>query len=159
MKNNTRLNELILECPFNDPINECIFDSYRKMSLIELIESSQNLNSDKLSDLLTQPNDCFKKRNPGMSETRLITLPERFDFNNHQAFNAQCEAVLKDAAAKRVVLDFTRVNYIDSSALGMLVLLHRKASPAGKTLAIRGARGTAKEVLDIANMQKLYESE
>jgi anti-anti-sigma factor len=94
-----------------------------------------------------------------MSDTRLVALPERFDFNSHQAFNSQCEALLGDSDGKRIVLDFSRVSYVDSSALGMLVLLHRKALPLGKRLAIRGARGVAKEVLDIANMHRLYDYE
>lgn len=91
-----------------------------------------------------------------MSQTRIIMVPERFDFNSHQVFNEQVQALLTDKDAGEIVLDFTKVSYVDSSALGMLVLLHRKASPAGKKLRIRGARGVAREVLDIANMQRLY---
>lgn len=91
-----------------------------------------------------------------MSQSRVIMVPERFDFSSHQGFNSQVETLLADSGANEIVLDFTKVSYVDSSALGMLVLLHRKATPAGKTLRIRGARGVAKEVLDIANMQRLY---
>ncbi len=61
MKNKTYFNELILECPLNDTIEECIFNPFRKMSLIELIKNSQNLNSEELIDLLTQHNECYKK--------------------------------------------------------------------------------------------------
>jgi anti-anti-sigma factor len=91
-----------------------------------------------------------------MAGTHVIKLPERFDFGSHQDFNKECEVLLGDKSVKNVVIDFTRVQYVDSSALGMLVLFHRKASPAGIATSIRGAHGAAKDVLDIANMQKIY---
>jgi anti-anti-sigma factor len=91
-----------------------------------------------------------------MTEIQVVKLPERFDFGGHQDFNKQCEMILDDKTVKSVVIDFSRVQYVDSSALGMLVLFHRKATAAGVATCIRGAHGAAKDVLDIANMQKLY---
>ncbi len=63
MKNKIRFYELILNCPFNDPTDECVFEPYRTMSLIELIEFRNPVNSEKISYLLEQHSECCKKRN------------------------------------------------------------------------------------------------
>jgi anti-anti-sigma factor len=55
-----------------------------------------------------------------------------------------------------IILDFSRVLYLDSSALGMMVLLHRKAQELHISTSVKGAHGQANEILDIANMQKIY---
>jgi len=38
----------------------------------------------------------------------------------------------------------------------MLVLLAKKASNQGVTVTLRGAQGTAKDILEMANMHKLF---
>lgn len=94
-----------------------------------------------------------------MTMSRTIVLPERFDFDSHQEFSGQCENLMQDGAVKQLVLDFSLVRYVDSAALGMLVLLYRKCTPAGIKLSIQGARGTALDILNVANMRKLYSIE
>lgn len=88
-----------------------------------------------------------------------LILPARFDFDFHVSFNQQCEALLGREGVNRIVLDFSRVRYIDSAALGLLVLLHRKASPKDIELVARGAAGSARDILDIANMGRFYRME
>ena len=59
-----------------------------------------------------------------MSQAAVISIPERFDFSTHKWFTETYDKAL--VTSKEIVLDFSRVTYIDSSALGMMVLLHRK---------------------------------
>ncbi|MDF2177092.1 STAS domain-containing protein [Aliiglaciecola sp. CAU 1673] len=92
-----------------------------------------------------------------MKEIHSISLPERFDFSCHQQFTKEYQEVLDEKSAKTIQLDFSRVNYLDSSALGMMVLLHRKASALNIKTSLRGARGTALDILNMANMKKLYQ--
>jgi HptB-dependent secretion and biofilm anti anti-sigma factor len=54
------------------------------------------------------------------------------------------------------VVDFGRVDYLDSSALGMLLLLREKAEAAGKKVSLANLSGTVKQVLEIANFGKLF---
>lgn len=91
-----------------------------------------------------------------MPEKSTIRLPERFDFSFHKTFNATCEPLTTDTALKEVELDFSLVQYLDSSALGMMVLLSKKLSDTKVVLTITGARGTAKEIIEMANLAKLY---
>ncbi|MAF14489.1 MAG: SpoIIAA family protein [Marinomonas sp.] len=87
----------------------------------------------------------------------VISIPERFDFSTHKWFTEAYEAALQKSS--QVVLDFSSVTYVDSSALGMMVLLRRKISAAGGKGFIRNATGTAKDILDMANFNALFEYE
>lgn len=85
----------------------------------------------------------------------VIVLSGRFDFNAHREFrDAVDQAVKGDGRAIHV--DLGAVDYLDSSALGMLLMLRDKAKGAGKEVALANARGAVKQVLDIANFGKLF---
>ncbi|HNM23255.1 MAG TPA: STAS domain-containing protein, partial [Rhodocyclaceae bacterium] len=61
-----------------------------------------------------------------------------------------------DAAIREVTVDFSGVDYLDSSALGMLLMLRDKVTGAGKDVVLGNVRGNVKQVLDIANFGKLF---
>ncbi len=86
-----------------------------------------------------------------------IRLPSRFDYGYHKQFSEAYSPFLENASAKEVVLDFSFVEYIDSSALGMMVLMQKKMNEKNKKIKIKGARGATQEILNMANMQKLFE--
>lgn len=86
-----------------------------------------------------------------------IKLNGRFDFNTHREFRAAYEPLVGDTAIRSVVVDFSGVDYLDSSALGMLLMLRDKLGGANKEVALAGVRGNVKQVLDIANFGKLFQ--
>jgi len=92
-----------------------------------------------------------------MSDLEVIRLPNRFDYSFHRQFSDQYVPLLDNPACKEVILDFSQVEYLDSSALGMMVLLQKKASEEHKKVKIKGARGSTNEILKVANMQKIFE--
>jgi anti-anti-sigma factor len=55
-----------------------------------------------------------------------------------------------------LIFDFSKVSYIDSSALGMMVLVNKKAKAKGRSVIIQNAMGAALEVLTIANFQQMF---
>ena len=86
-----------------------------------------------------------------------IRLPNRFDFSYHKTFNQEVESLVAKTGIKEIQLDFSQVNYLDSSALGMLVLLSKKNEKGVRAkLIIKGAHGGALEILEIAKMTKIY---
>ncbi len=85
-----------------------------------------------------------------------ISLAGRFDFHAHRDFRQCSDEILADPAVKELDIDFARVDYLDSSALGMLLLLREKAEGQGKRVVLSGLQGTVKQVLDIANFGKLF---
>lgn len=86
-----------------------------------------------------------------------INLVGRFDFNTHREFRAAYEPLVSDLAIQSVSVDFSGVDYLDSSALGMLLMLRDKMGGANKDVTLTGVRGNVKQVLDIANFGKLFQ--
>ncbi len=89
-------------------------------------------------------------------QTATLQLEGRFDFNSHRDFRNAYDPLLGDAQLREIELNFEKVDYLDSSALGMLLLLREKVEASGKSIALTGLRGTVKQVLEIANFQRLF---
>ncbi len=86
----------------------------------------------------------------------VIKLAGRFDFNEHRVIKATYEPLLQKAEVKRLEIDLAGVEYLDSSALGMLMLLRERALAAGKTVVLSKPTSTVAQILDIANFGKLF---
>lgn len=86
----------------------------------------------------------------------VIRLNGRFDFNAHREFREAMEEALGDPGSREVAVDLAEVDYLDSSALGMLLMLRDKASGSNRTVSLANSRGTVRQVLEIANFGKLF---
>jgi len=86
----------------------------------------------------------------------LVKLSGRFDFNTHREFRNAVEPLANETGVSEVVVDFAEVDYLDSSALGMLLMLRDKMNVAKKGLTISGVHGNVKQVLEIANFGQLF---
>lgn len=85
-----------------------------------------------------------------------IKLAGRFDFNTHRDFRNACDPLVADEGVREIMIDFEEVEYLDSSALGMLLMLRDKVSGTGKDIVLARVGGSVKQVLDIANFGKLF---
>ena len=85
-----------------------------------------------------------------------IQLSGRFDFNSHREFRDAVDKALSSPDTSEVTVDLGSVAYLDSSALGMLLMLRDKAKGAGKTVRLANAKGSVHQVLEIANFGKLF---
>ena len=84
-----------------------------------------------------------------------IRLKGRFDFNAHREFREAIDAVLATPGSE-IVVDFGDVEYLDSSALGMLLMLRDRAKGTAREVMLTSCRGAVKQILDIANFGKLF---
>ncbi len=91
----------------------------------------------------------------------VLAVSGRLNFYSRKVF----QAVMKNAAnTKRnhVIVNLEAVEYLDSVALGLLVLSQANLSLKGIEMSLVGPRGPVKEILDMANIPKLipvYSSE
>ena len=85
-----------------------------------------------------------------------IILSGQFDFSTHREFRQACETLIGNVDVKELLVDFQNVNYLDSSALGMLLLLKEKVGSAGKALALVNCRDAVKQVHEIACFGKIF---
>ncbi len=90
------------------------------------------------------------------NSTRTLSLfiSGRFDFGIHQDFRKATEQVTNEVS--RIIVDMTRVDYLDSSALGMLLVLRDKVGDSKGAVRIKGAKPDVLKILEIANFDKLF---
>lgn len=88
--------------------------------------------------------------------TTVIRLAGRFDFNSHREFREAVDAATAEGATGEICVDLAGVDYLDSSALGMLLMLRDKARGAGRGVSLANCRGAVKQVIEIANFSKLF---
>lgn len=85
-----------------------------------------------------------------------MCLVGRFDFNAHKVFRETYQQLLDDKA-QEIILDLNKVDYLDSSALGMLLQFKEKADMQNTKIALHNCSQLAQDVLAIANFDKLFE--
>ena len=77
----------------------------------------------------------------------------RFDFSMNAEFRKAYETF---PAGTPFVVDFGRTEYLDSSALGMLLLLRRHAGDTPAAVRLTNASPTTTRVLSIARFDQLF---
>ncbi|ARU26856.1 STAS domain-containing protein [Cellvibrio sp. PSBB006] len=83
-----------------------------------------------------------------------IYIQGRFDFSSHQEFRAAYEKLPKTPTHFRVDLQGT--SYLDSSALGMLLLLRDFAGGDKANIEIINCSSDVKKILTISNFEQLF---
>ena len=86
-----------------------------------------------------------------------IRLTCRFDFNCIREFKTLYEPLLNDASVTAIEVNMSGVEYVDSSALGMLLALRDKAKGLRKQVTLNECRGVPRQVLEVANFDQLFE--
>jgi len=84
----------------------------------------------------------------------IIKIKGRFDFSTHQEFrNAYEQAPLEISC---YVVDLKDATYLDSSALGMLLLLRDHAGGDSSQVRIINCNADVKKILTISNFEQLF---
>lgn len=82
-----------------------------------------------------------------------IKITGRFDFNAHHDFRNIYRNEKSDATYS---IDMSGTEYIDSSALGMLLLLREHAGNESAKISIKGCNEDIKKIFAISNFEKLF---
>ena len=83
-----------------------------------------------------------------------IRIQGRFDFSAHQEFR---DAYEKSASnPEGYVVDMSETTYLDSSALGMLLLLRDHAGGDNSAIEIVNCNSDVKKILTISNFEQLF---
>ena len=81
-----------------------------------------------------------------------ISLPEKFDFQLHKEFRDAYEKI----DAKSFVLDMSKTQFMDSSALGMLLQLKEYSDKNNGKVSIKNASRNVMQIIQIAHFDKLF---
>ncbi|MFT5691710.1 MAG: anti-anti-sigma factor [Oceanicoccus sp.] len=83
-----------------------------------------------------------------------VFIEGRFDFSSHQVFRKAYENL--DVAPEFYIVDMSATSYLDSSALGMLLLLRDYAGGDSAKITILNCNEDVKKILAISNFEQLF---
>ena len=83
-----------------------------------------------------------------------IKISGRFDFSSHQEFRQIYEGV--PAEVTNYLVDMSEATYLDSSALGMLLLMRDHAGGDSADIEIVNCNEDVKKILTISNFGQLF---
>ncbi|KAF1032506.1 MAG: STAS-domain containing protein [Pseudomonas sp.] len=84
-----------------------------------------------------------------------IAVKGRFDFGSHQTFRDSYERFYK--VPDTYVVDLKDTTYMDSSALGMLLLLRDHAGGDEAEVRVVNSNSDVRKILAISNFDKLFD--
>lgn len=84
-----------------------------------------------------------------------ISIKGRFDFGRHQEFRESYEKFHKQP--ETYVVDLKDTTYLDSSALGMLLLLRDYAGGEDADVSVTNCGADVRKILAISNFDKLFD--
>lgn len=84
-----------------------------------------------------------------------ISIDGRFDFSSHQEFRKAYEDV--EVTPSHYIVDMNAATYLDSSALGMLLLLRDFAGGDHARIRIVNCNEDVKKILTISNFEQLFD--
>ena len=79
-----------------------------------------------------------------------INMVGRFDFQVHREFKEAYTPLLDNPDVHEIEVEMSKVDYLDSSALGMLMLLNERAKVVNKPVALLNTSGVVSQVLGVA---------
>lgn len=91
---------------------------------------------------------------PDGSSELVIRVSGRFDFSSHQAFKEAYESAAGEIES--YLVDMAEATYLDSSALGMLLLLRDFAGGDNAKVSIANCNNDVRKILAIANFEQLF---
>ncbi len=83
-----------------------------------------------------------------------ISISGNFDYLLHKALR---DAYRDLPSGVKYVLDLNKTEHLDSSALGMLLLLRDHAGGDSSEIQIRGCRANVRKIFEIAHFGRLFE--
>ena len=82
-----------------------------------------------------------------------ISIEGSFDFSLYQSFREAYSEI--DIIGLQVILDLSKTDHVDSSALGMILLLKDHTDELSGALTIQKPNATVRQILNIAQFDKL----
>jgi len=85
-----------------------------------------------------------------------IEMKGKFTFSDHGEFKKLFDS-FKDKAMSQVEFNMKNVEFVDSAALGLLLLARDEAEKSGKKLVIVGPEGQVKKMFEISRFYELFD--
>lgn len=83
-----------------------------------------------------------------------MTIDGRFDFNIHSDFR---NAYRDLPPTTKFVIDLSKASFMDSSAMGMLLLLREHAGEKAANIRLLNCTPAVRKILSISNLDKMFD--
>ncbi len=84
----------------------------------------------------------------------VLDLEGRFDFGSRKVFKDTIERAQGNGCS-HIIINMERVSFVDSSALGLLVIAHQNLKIKQSQLSLVNPQPYVRQVLDLANVPKM----
>lgn len=88
-------------------------------------------------------------------QTLVIHLPREIDHHNCKSLKYETDLLLEENYIKRIVFDFSKTRFMDSSGIGVLLGRYKQLKASGGTVAYCGAGVQVQRILTVAGMTRL----
>lgn len=88
----------------------------------------------------------------------LVELSGHFTFSDHTAFK-EVRNICTDDNYDSVIIDFSSIEFMDSSALGMLMIAREEAEKHKKSLLLRKPVGQVEKMFRVSKFESLFNIE
>jgi anti-anti-sigma factor len=87
-------------------------------------------------------------------DATVIQVEDVFTHRNRKEFSSAVTA-FKESNSRHLIVNLHEATYMDSAALGLLALTSQQLSVEARRLSLVGPQGTVKQVLEMANIDKM----
>ena len=94
-------------------------------------------------------------QNKDASGVAVVQVEGQLVVGNRQELKELLQAAL-DAGERRILVDFSRTGYIDSSGLGALVSISKKIREAGGDLRLSGLNEDLRSLFELTKLDTLF---
>jgi anti-anti-sigma factor len=91
-----------------------------------------------------------------VGNTATISLGGNFSFSAHREFKSAYRNQLSNSSIGNIVINLAAVEYLDSSALGMLLVMRDNVQLANKSLVLASPSSITQRTFDIAGFEQLF---
>lgn len=84
-----------------------------------------------------------------------IHFQGRLQFEDHKEFKKLIHETIPKMKQRQIVFNLSKMDFIDSSGIGMILLAHETAKEHDKTFHLASAQGQVKRVLELTRISDL----
>lgn len=82
-----------------------------------------------------------------------LKLEGNFTYTQRKPFQEMLKTVAVDGV-EQIVIDLAQVAFLDSAALGLLMISHRQLQAEKRTLSLAYPQPTVRQIIELANLHK-----
>jgi len=82
-----------------------------------------------------------------------LKLEGNFTYTQRKPFQEMLKSVAVDGV-DQIVIDLSQVAFLDSAALGLLMISHRQVQAEKRTLSLAYPQPTVRQIIELANLHK-----